>query len=441
MPDASAAPAEQGGPAARALSLAKQGRFDEAGAILCRLVAEEFALEPVSLEISRDGYSLNSVNGFLQTATGEDFFFKFHHEEGEEQTLKEFYQAELLRDAGYPVDAPVFASRELGRQILLYKRRSTPRFADLCRELDGATSDVDMAPALRAQADLDDLTAAIYRRTLHRATDEEIAREPIHQLFHTRLIDPDRPDKLGGRARRFFFDRDFDLAGTVISADELRAARWIINGVSYRQTLGELLEKSRQVLAPERLGRFGALVAHGDAHNANVWWEEEGGKPRLVLFDPAFAGSHVPAILAEVKATFHNILAHPAWLYHADEAAQRFGATVTYRDGVLDLRTDWRSSPLRQGFLRSKAERLWRPLLAEMSARDLLPDDWRQTLRSALFCCPTLVMDLAAGGTGRHNPVSSTIGLSVAIMAGSEPESGGKDLVSAFLDAVKPGRD
>src|SRR5262249_18263395 len=298
------------------------------------------------------------------------------------------------------------ASREVGRQLLLYRRRRSPRFADLCRRLDSAP-EAEIVPALAAQADLDDLTAAIYRRTLHATNAEDVAREPVHQLFHARLIDPDRPERLGGRARRFFFDREFDLAGTVLSADRLRAARWRINGIAYRQSLGELLEQSRRLLTPASLARFGGVTAHGDAHNANVWWEESAAGPRLLLFDPAFAGAHMPALLAEVKASFHNILAHPAWLYDPGEAARLFGAFVRRAGDAIEVETDWRLPPLREGFLASKESRLWRPLLDEMQRQGFLPRDWRAVLRSALFCCPTLVMDLAAGGAGGHNPTSS----------------------------------
>jgi Ser/Thr protein kinase RdoA (MazF antagonist) len=426
------------GPAAHALAAAREGRFEDAAAVLRKLVFEEFGLQCVSLEISRDGYSLNSVNGFLRTTDDEEYFFKFHQEEGEEHTLQEFYQAELLKTAGYPVDSPVHVSRALGRQILLYRRRSTPRFADVCRELDGATE--GFASATAAQAVLDDLTCAIYRRSLHRTSAAEVAREPIHQLFHTRLVDREGAGGLGGRARRFFFGEGFELAGTRLTAEQLRAARWVVNGVAYRQTLGELLEESLWRLAPERFGEGGAVVAHGDAHNANVWWEGRSGAARLVLFDPAFAGSHVPVLLAEVKATFHNILAHPLWLYHADDAASRYEAAAKYVDGTLTVTTDWRLSPLRQAFLDIKATRLWRPLLREIADHGLLAEDWRRVLRLALFCCPTLVMDLRAGGSGRHNPISSTIGLAVAVAAGSEPEADGRDVISAFLDAIDPAR-
>ena len=51
-------------------------------------------------------------------------------------------------------------------------------------------------------------------------------------------------------------------------------------------------------------------------------------------------------------------------------------------------------------------------------------------MRLALFCCPTLVMSLRAGSASQHNPVSSTIGLAMAVMLGS----GGDDEFSRWLD-------
>jgi hypothetical protein len=155
-----------------------------------------------------------------------------------------------------------------------------------------------------------------------------------------------------------------------------------------------------------------------------------------VFFDPAFAGSHLPALLAEIKATFHNIFAHPLWLYDARLAAEKYTAAVRLRGEVLEVEHDWRLSDLRTAFLDSKFRRVWRPLLTELKRRGLLPANWRRIIRCALFCCPTLVMNLRAGA-GDHNPVSSAIGLSVAIMAGSEPATG-RDTLSAMLDDLDP---
>jgi hypothetical protein len=421
-------------PTARARALAKAGDIEGAGRVIVELVREAFGLAASGATINRDQYSLNSLNGIVTLKDGTEYFFKFHQEEGEGETVAEYYRAEILREAGYPVDVPAFASREVGRQILLYRRRHDRRFADLCRAAELGEG-MDLAPLIRAQQDLDRVIGERYLATLHNAGAGDVAAEPIHRLFHGRLIDPEAPDRLGGRAARFYLDQPFEFPGLSAHWREIGHRRWRINGVTHGGTLAELFEQGRRILAPRSLGGA-AVVAHGDAHNANVWCENAGSAaPRLVFFDPAFAGSHVPALLAEVKATFHNIFAHPFWLYDGALAQQRYHASVRITGDLIEVEHDWRLSELRTAFLESKFDRVWRPLLAELKRRNQLPTQWRNILRSALFCCPTLVMNLRAGA-GDHNPVSSAIGLSVAVMVGSEPETG--DPLSFLLDGINP---
>ncbi len=422
-------------PTAEARRLARAERWREAEAVIGRLIATTFDLPVAGVEINRDRYSLNSLNGFVTTSDGRAFFFKFHQEEGEADTVGEYYRAEVLRDAGFPVDLPLHSSGEVGRQILLYRRRSEPRFADLCRAVDmgegGATA------LVAAQRTLDRLIGERYLATLHATDAAQVEAESIHRLFHARLVDPGHEQELGGRVRRFYVDQTFRFPGATLHWRDLADMRWRINGVAYGRTLRALFEESRQSLQPVLLADHGAVVAHGDAHNANVWAEPADGAPRLVFFDPAFAGQHIPALLAEIKATFHNIFAHPLWLYDAPVADRRFTAEVTVVDDVLDISTDWQLSPLRKEFLAAKAALIWQPLLAALQGRGWLPAEWRRIVRCALFCCPTLVMDLRAGGGADHTPVTSAIGLALAIMMGSEPETAA-DPLSAALDSVDP---
>ena len=422
-------------PTARARALAKAGDYQGAGRVVAELVREAFGLAATTATINRDQYSLNSLNGIIAIGDGSEYFFKFHQEEGEGDTVAEYYRAETLREAGYPVDVPAFASREVGRQILLYRRRRDRRFADLCRaaELDAT---VETAPLIHAQHDLDRIIGERYLATLHSATTDEAAAEPVHRLFHARLVDPETPARLGGRAARFYLDQPFEFPGLNTHWRDIGHRRWRINGVEYQGTLAGLFEESRQLLAPTNFAGA-AVVAHGDAHNANVWCEDAASAaPRLVFFDPAFAGAHVPALLAEIKATFHNIFAHPFWLYDAPLAAEKFRASIRLQGDALEVEHDWRLSDLRTAFLDSKFRQVWRPLLTELKRPGLLPENWRRIIRCALFCCPTLVMNLRAGA-GDHNPVSSAIGLSAAIMAGSEPATG-RDSLSAMLDDLDP---
>jgi hypothetical protein len=422
-------------PTARARALMKTGQVAEAEAVVAALIADAFGRRVDQLTINRDAYSLNSLNGFVETDAG-PFFFKFHQEEGEDRMSGEYYRARILAEAGLPVDLPVETSTRPGHQILLYRLRKDRRLAEVARDLDEESDPAQLAPVIAAQAALDRAVADVYLKTLHPITAAQSQAEPIHRLFHERLRDFDRPGAIGGRFASFYRDQDFALPGVTLNWRELRDLRIAFNGIVYRESLGALFDAAFTALEPQRFAGMG-VTAHGDAHNANVWYEASQEPPQLSMFDPAFAGAHVPALLAEVKATFHNIFAHPYWLYEPQVAARRFQAKVHRRGDRLAIDTDWSLSPLRTAFLSLKRDLLWRPLLAELQARGHLPADWRRLVKRALFCCPTLVMNLRAGA-GAHNPVSSAIGLGLAAMMGSAPMEAAGDVLSDFLDAIEP---
>jgi hypothetical protein len=264
-----------------------------------------------------------------------------------------------------------------------------------------------------------------------------LARPPassrgIHQLFHHRLVTPGTPDQLGGRYAQFYQGHRVPVAGTEVPWEDFADLCWTINGVRYRHTLRELFERSRCLLEPQALARLPVIVSHGDAHNANVWARRDAnGRLTLVLFDPAFAGKTIPALLGEVKATFHNIFAHPLWLYTPDLAERAYRASAELEEGRIVVTHDWALSDMRRRFLELKRDRYWRPLLHRLHEMAALPEDWEAIVRSALFCCPTLVMSQMPG-PGRAQPVS-LIGFSVAMMCGSAPEDAAGDALSAFF--------
>ena len=407
----------------------------EARPLIAALITDLFAISVGNVAINRDQYSLNSLNGFL-TSDGQDYFFKFHQEEGEEAMTGEYYRADILAAAGLPIDLPVYKSVVAGEQILIYRRRTDPRFSDVLRRLDLEADAAAEDRAVAAETALDRAIMRVFAESLTPITPAEAEAEPIHRLFHQRMIDPVTGAAPGGRYRDFYIGETFRFPGVELDWKAFADTRIAFNGVLYRQPVGALFADALDRLAPRRLADAGGVIAHGDAHNANVWYLEEEAERRLMFFDPAFAGAHIPSLLAEVKATFHNCLAHPLWLYEPAEAEQRYETRADYRDGVLSIETDWDLSPVRKRLLDVKAKEVWRPLLAALRERDMLPGDWRQVIRSALFLCPTLVMNLRAGA-GSHNPSSSAIGFGVAAMVGSEPQSG-SDLMTAFFDAIDP---
>jgi len=401
---------------------------------LGRLVAEAFGLEVAAVSFRRDGYSLNSANGVLRLSDDRRFFFKFHQEDGEEDTLEEYYRAELLHEAGYPVDLPVHVCHQVGRQIVLYNESPYPRFADVCREADQGA--IAAAPLIAAQERLDDLVLKRAVATLHEASAADDAAEPIHQLFYRRLVDRPGDTVPGGRLRRFYGGATMRLPNVALVFEDFAGRTWEINGVRYDRTVAELFAESRGRLAPGTVDSYAAIVAHGDAHNANLWYRDDRPQPDLVYFDPAFAGRHVPALLAEVKTTFHNIFAHPDWLYHPADADRDRAISIESDGSLLRVTHDWRLTPLREAFLRAKVERFWRPWLATLQAHGLLPAEWRRIVRCALFCCPTLVMNLSAG-QGGHSERTAALGWAMAVMLGAEPV-GDTDIAARFFESIDP---
>jgi hypothetical protein len=405
--------------------------------LLAQLLSELFSMQAEQIEINDDQYSLNSLNGFFQSA-GEAYFFKFHQEEGEEAMSGEYYRADVLAQAGFPVDQPIHVSARAGEQILIYRRRSDPRFSDVLRQLDTSADQIAIKRAVAAEVSLNQQLLAIYRQTLHPITPEQSGDEPIHRLFHDRLVDPRSKRYPGGRFGDFYVGQSFRFpADLVLDWQDFASCQFVINGKTYARTVGDLFTAAEQRLRPGSLADAGGIVAHGDAHNANVWYREALGQPALSYFDPAFAGRHVPSLMAEIKPTFHNIFAHPLWLYEPALASRHFSAKAVLHGRQLHIETDWQLSPIRQAMLDTKARYLWRPLLEMLQARDLLPPDWRDVIRLGLFLSPTLVMNLRAG-VKNHDPVSSLIAFSTAVMVGSPPVDD-SDIVSNFLDWIDPG--
>lgn len=402
---------------------------------LVGLLAELFQIEATDLAINHDQYSLNSLNGFFETTDG-SFFFKFHQEEGEEDMVGEYYRADILANANLPVDKPIYVSNLPGEQILVYRRSNNPRFSDVLRELDFSDDINAQRIAVAAEAELNAKLLQVYSETIHPITPEEAGSEPIHHLFFERMVDPKSGAIPGGRYKNFYVGKTFKFPGATLNWEEFSNSKLVLNGTPYRHTIFELFDNASKRLNPVNLAKAGGVVAHGDAHNANVWFEKRNDSARLSFFDPAFAGHHMPALLAEVKATFHNVMAHPLWLYEPDQAVEKFTASSSYNDGVLCIDTNWQMSSVRKQLLDVKADVFWKPFLAILAEKDLLPDDWETEIRLALFLCPTLVMNLRADAD-RHNETSSAIGFLVAAMAGSAPESG-KDFVSEFFQKIAP---
>jgi hypothetical protein len=369
-----------------------------AEALLADFLRAQFDLAIRRVELRPLAVSLNSFNGFLTLADGSRLFFKTHVES--DTVIDEYYNARQLADAGYPILQPRYGSNEVGKQVLIYDVIDDPSVFDVAWAIEqGERGDLDTLTAL--QQDADDRLWTIYQRTLAWQADADAAKVPIHQLFYHRLT--------GGRLARFYDDAVMvDLPdGSRHSMRDVKAATWTINGRAYQTPLSAIIQDAIRYLHPALPGA--SVIGHGDAHNGNVFYRPDG----LMYFDPAFAGRH-SVLLDLVKPLFHNVFA--MWMYFPQIVRDQFHIRLERRDQVWHVEHDYMLPAVRRMFFDSKIQRVLIPTIRELKARGWLRDDWRAILKSALFCCPFLTMNLA--DAAKFPPEIRLLGLCMAVEMG-----------------------
>jgi phosphoglycolate phosphatase-like HAD superfamily hydrolase len=389
---------------------------EKAERLLQRWFARHMNLATESVTLTPKAVSLNSFNGVYRS-DGKEYFFKTHVEE--QGVLAEYYHAELLHRAGYNIVRPVRTLHEEGRQMVIYPAVRWPVMFDLVRAVEtGNAGDITLETLTSAEQRECERLLGMYRSTFALSTEKEHARAPIHQLFWHRLV--------GGRFKSFYAGKHIRLPGDTgpregcLSLNDLLRYRWIINGMRYKRTLGELVERAKEALNPARAAT--TVIGHGDAHFGNVFLEqglqsdrEERRGPRYLYFDPAFAGRHTP-LLDVIKPLFHNVFA--TWMYFPYDVARDLNLSVIVQNSTITVEHNYALTPIRQAILQTKIEHLLVPLVAELRSRDALPGDWLEVIRLALMCCPLLTINLL---DEERIPASiGWLGLSQAVQMGNE---------------------
>lgn len=342
--------------------------LEQANARLLDFFRAKLPFEIRAVQIRPLAVSLNSVNGFIDLGD-KRLFFKAHIES--QVAGREYYNTEVLADAGYPILKPVLKATESAAQhVMLYDIVVSPTMFDACRavELGLAHNENDL---MRAQQNSDRQLLELYKTSLRWATAEENAESPIHQLFYHRLT--------GGRLAEFYLGKP--------GYERLARLRWTINGTAYPKTLEQLVARAIEQLNPLRPGP--AVAGHGDAHNGNVFYLE--AQHDLLYFDPAFAGHHSP-LLDLVKPLYHNV--HAQWMYFPEETSAKLNATIRIAGGHAVVEHDFPVSAIRQATHESKTDLVLRPLLTILEEKGWLAADWKAYMQSALMCCPLLTMNL-----------------------------------------------
>ena len=371
-----------------------------ANALLLDFFRARLPFEVRAVEIRPLAVSLNSVNGFIDVGN-KKLFFKAHIES--QVADREYYNTEVLAEAGYPILKPVLkATESTAQHVMLYDIVESPTMFDACRAIEqGTAQNVDALIAAPRRRDRHLLE--LYTRSLRWADADEHARSPIHQLFYHRLT--------GGRLADFYLGKP--------AYERLARLRWTINGVAYPQTLEQLVARAIDLLNPAQTGP--AVAGHGDAHNGNLFYLEAQGD--LLYFDPAFAGFHSP-LLDLVKPLYHNV--HAQWMYFPEETSAKLHASVQVVNGTAHVEHDFHLTPVRQAIHDSKTDLVLRPLLEILRQRDWLDSEWKANMQSALFCCPLLTMNLCDESKFPANV--SLLGFAHAVVMGhTDPLRGSVD--------------
>jgi hypothetical protein len=378
------------------------------------------------VDLTPKAESLNSINGFVSYENGECYFFKAHVEENEK--ISEYYNAQTLANAGYPVMQAKQISHRPGKQIAVYEIISLPTLFDLLKvqedaELNGASDSTRSSLLLFAQTKLDQLVFKIYKETLHSLSGDSQASAPIHQLFFHRLAED-------GRLGMFYRNKELIADQLRVGFNDLAKKRWRINGVSYSETINQIIDRARLLLAPSS---GPAVIGHGDAHNGNIFVNLDRGT--LNMFDPAFAGAHSP-LLDMVKPIFHNIFAR--WMYYPEQVKNEFEISYRISDEEVFIEHSFTLSAMRLRHYQCKLDNLFKPTIAYLQDQNILADDWREIVKSALFCCPFLTVNLFAkqlpGGTlaERYPLAIRLLGLSMAVEFGASTHKGSSYLTDTI---------
>jgi hypothetical protein len=335
----------------------------------------------------------------------------------------------MLADAGYPVIQPIFSSTRAGQHLLIYEVINDPSVFELAWQIEHGNYQHELAELTRAQNASDDDLLNLYMGTLQHQSANSANDSPIHQLFYHRLV--------GGRLQRFYGGLAGKDGGEVkirlpdgdYSMREIQHKKWIINGQRYELSLNEIIDEAIRILNPLQSGP--SIIGHGDAHNGNVFFHGVDNEFSLLYFDPAFAGRHHPA-LDLTKPLFHNVFA--MWMYYPEVMRDQTPITLK-QDGLKwYVEYNYQLPPVRQMFLQSKIQRTFIPIMLELKRRGDLRDDWRRHLKSALFCCPFLTLNLA--DAERFPPEISLLGLCMAVEMGAESYDE-RSLIDQTLDEVE----
>jgi hypothetical protein len=287
--------------------------------------------------------ALNSVSGKLKVEfsanSGETMsIFAKIHIEGEKReisfdsSVREYSNAKILENAGWPVIKPIFISQNLDYPLLVYPIVENETLFELLEESNIQGEDLLTNEQYKEFEDLNRSIGECELKTLNEMTSQEAMDAPVQLLFNKRLI-------RGGRVDVWYKDDTIiKLPGLTesISWDELKLLKWVINGKEYPKTLDELIESARLTLKFNDDEKIFSIISHGDDHAGNVKMTSP-----IQVFDPAVAGRN-PAGM-DLKALAHTGLMPLGAMYYLPKELkviyQINGNVISVISNISDIET------------------------------------------------------------------------------------------------------
>jgi hypothetical protein len=121
-------------------------------------------------------------------------------------------------------------------------------------------------------------------------------------------------------------------------------------------------------------------------------------------------------------------------MYLPKEVAKNLSIEGKIKENTIVVNHDFIPSKVRIALLRSKLERVLKPLIKELKSKDCLDDKWREYLKLALFCCPFLTMNLS--DANKFSPEITLLGLAMSVEMGSTNLGKAKSLLDSELDKI-----
>lgn len=94
-------------------------------------------------------------------------------------------------------------------------------------------------------------------------------------IFFFDRLKTQNQDNIVGRIERIYSGKKFKLQNLEVAWEELKTLHWTIDGITYKETIEELLSQAREELDPDKPRLIG--ISHGDWHENNIIFKEMNG--------------------------------------------------------------------------------------------------------------------------------------------------------------------